>query len=113
MESSDEMEMSRLSSNVSEEYQALNHSQTAFETTQNLDKAHQIRRLLSKRTFRWIVTVGFIAAIVATLKIYERKRNFSSGQKTVFNTIITALILGLGLNLFVSCNFAEAKRMTA
>ncbi len=86
--------------------------QTPLKTSETFDGAGQTRRLLFKRTLRWIGTVIFTALIIATLNIYEGKGNFSSDQKTVFNTIVVALILGLGLNLFVSRNPAKAKRTT-
>ena len=107
----------RLSSNASE--QLLQDPsggpygpQTPLKTTEILDIAGQTRRLLFKRTLRWIATVIFTALILATLKIYQAKHNFPSDQKTVFNTIIVALILGLGLNLFVSRSPAKTKRTT-
>lgn len=76
--------------------------QSATRTTTTFDSARQTRTILFKETLRWIGTVILAALIVITLRIYEGKRNFPSDQKTVFNTIVTALILGCGLNLFVS-----------
>lgn len=86
-------------------------SRTAPTTTNALDSARQTRTLLLKATLRWIGTVIFTALIAVTLRIYERKRNFQSDQKTVFNTIITALILGWGLNIFVRHDPAKAERL--
>lgn len=51
--------------------------------------------------FRWLWTAIFLAFLLATLKIFENKDNFSSGQKTLFNVINIALSLALGLNFFV------------
>ena len=53
----------------------------------------------------WLVTVIFCAFILATIRIYEQKGNFTNGQKHSFNTIITGLILALGLNFFVRHRF--------
>lgn len=52
--------------------------------------------------FWWLLTITLSAFILGTLKIYEEEGNFTSVQKHTFNTISTALILGLGLNFFVS-----------
>lgn len=55
------------------------------------------------KTFvRCLATIVLIAFLLATLKIYQNKGNFTSHQKTNFNIIITALSLCLGLNFFVS-----------
>lgn len=86
--------------------------QTPLKTSGTFDGACQTRRLLFKRTLRWIGTVIFAALIIVTLKIYEGKGNFSSNQKTVFNTTTVALILGLGLNVFVSRTPANSERTT-
>lgn len=58
--------------------------------------------LLCKTFARCLATTIFIAFILATFKIYENKKNFTSRQKTNFNIIVTALSLCLGLNFFVS-----------
>ncbi len=87
--------------------------QIAPRTTKRFDSARQTRALLLKGTLRWIGTVVVTALTVITLRFYEGKRNFPSDQKAVFNTIITALILGCGLNLFVSHDAAKAKRLAA
>ena len=63
---------------------------------------HQRYHLCFKKFCRWGVTVLFTVFIVATLMVYEKKGNFSSGHKIAFNTITTGLLLGWGLNLFVS-----------
>ncbi|KAL8650399.1 MAG: hypothetical protein Q9210_003853 [Variospora velana] len=86
------------------------------DTPATLRHVQQSHNLWLKFTLRWIVSLIFAALIVATLKIYERKRNFSPNQKTTFNTVITALILGLSLNLFVSATwlreaFKESARV--
>lgn len=49
----------------------------------------------------WLLTLVVCAFILVTIRIYERKGNITSVQKHTFNTIITGLILGLGLNFFV------------
>ena len=62
----------------------------------------QTWKLLFPQFFRWLGTVAFIAFILATLKMFENRGNFSNTSKHLFNTIVTALSLGLGLNFFVS-----------
>ena len=50
----------------------------------------------------WLLTVIFCAFILVTIKIYSyEQKNITNVQKHTFNTIITALILVLGLNFFV------------
>lgn len=69
------------------------------------NKAHSSRFnlvLFCKTFVRWLATTIFIAFVLATLKIYQDKGNFTSHQKANFNVIITALSLCLGLNFFVS-----------
>lgn len=79
---------------------------------QIFDHQQQKLVLLLKQALRWLGTVIFIGFIIATLKIYEAKGNFPADQKVTFNTILTALSLGLGLNIFVSCNLTEAEAYT-
>ena len=76
-------------------------TETPAETDRFFDSTRQLSRLTSKQALRWLVTVMFAVFIIVTLKIYGRKGNFSSREKTIFNTIATALALGLGLNIFV------------
>lgn len=58
---------------------------------------------LFSRTFgRCFVTATLIALVAATLYHYSKKGNFPQHQKRTFNAIITAEILCLGLNFFVS-----------
>lgn len=58
--------------------------------------------LFCRTIVRWLVTTIFIASVLATLRIYQNKGNFSAHQKTIFNVIITVESLCLGLNFFVS-----------
>ena len=64
----------------------------------------QTRTLFLRQSARWLVTVIFVSFVAITFKIYEKKGNVPPTQKSTFNAIITALILGLGLNFFVSHN---------
>lgn len=59
-----------------------------------------------RQGFWWLVTATFCAFILVTIRIFERKGNITNVQKHTFNTIITGLILGLGLNFFV-CHHAH------
>lgn len=54
------------------------------------------------RFFWWLLTIILCALIFAVIKEYESKGIITSVQKHTFNTISTALILGLGLNFFVN-----------
>ncbi|KAK0509699.1 hypothetical protein JMJ35_008093 [Cladonia borealis] len=60
----------------------------------------QTRKLFLSQSIRWIGTLIFVAFMLATLKVYHDKDNFSHDQKYAFNTIVTACSLGLGLNFF-------------
>ena len=70
---------------------------------------YQLYYLLFRKLCRWFVTLLFTGFILLTLQLYKKKDNFSSAEKIVFNTITTGLILGWGLNLFVSHNHAKAS----
>ncbi len=72
----------------------------------------QTWKLFFPQFFRWLGTVIFVAFILATLKIFENQGNFSNNSKHLFNTIITALGLGLGLNFFVSLGVRVRFRVT-
>jgi hypothetical protein len=76
---------------------------------QTFDHQQQKIVLLGRQSSRLLGTVIFIGLIIATFKIYEVKGNFPLEQKATLNTILLALSLGLGLNLFVSCNLIEAE----
>ena len=52
--------------------------------------------------YRWLVTLFLTTLSIATVEIYKAKGNFPSRHKAAFNTIMLALTLLLGLNLFVS-----------
>ncbi len=65
-------------------------------------------RFYLKPFLRCLGTFAFTASIYGTLRNYEQKDNFSPKYKTIFNGITTALILGLGLNLFVSRSSAPS-----
>lgn len=70
-----------------------------------INKAHSSRYnlvLFCKTFVRWLATTTFITFVLATLRIYQNKENFTSHQKANFNVLITALSLCLGLNFFVS-----------
>lgn len=74
-------------------------------------KSKQHDLVLFFKTFvRCLATTVFITFVLATLKIYQKKGNFTAHQKTNFNIIITALSLGLGLNFFVSHRFHAQRR---
>ena len=72
------------------------------DTSEHSQHTQQGQKLWLRFAVRWTISLAFALLIVATLKIYEQKGNFSSKHKTTFNAIITALILGLGLNIFVN-----------
>ena len=64
------------------------------------DSGAQTKALLNKQIIRWFGTAFFASFIAITLKVYAIKGVITPTQKTRFNSIITALSLGLGLNFF-------------
>lgn len=58
--------------------------------------------LFCRTAVRCIATIIFIALLIVTFSVYEKKGNFSKNQKAIFQTIITAESLCVGLNFFVS-----------
>lgn len=72
------------------------------QVTEPFDPLDQSLTLFLQQSVRWLGTAILIISILATLKIYEKKGNFSPAQKDLFNTINIALNIGLSLNFFVS-----------
>ena len=68
--------------------------------SQVFNSTKQTWRIFYPQFVRWLGTVIIVIFMLATLKIYQGKGNFSRAQKHSFNTIITALSLALGLNFF-------------
>lgn len=64
-------------------------------------ESEKTRTPLIRQGFWWLVTAISCASILVTIRIFEQKGNITNVQKHTFNTIITGLILGLGLNFFV------------
>ena len=85
------------------------HAQHRAELFDPLDQA---LTLFCKQSVRWLGTAILIAFIIAILKIYEKKGNFSPAQRDIFNTINIALNIGLSLNFFVSQPSASDQNMT-
>ena len=77
-------------------------SWTHLMKTKFWNKDSRLYILVTKPFLRLLGTAAFIASILETLDSYEQKGNFSKYQKMWFSGITTALVLGLGLNLFVS-----------
>ena len=61
---------------------------------------HWVSRL--KVILRCLVTLAFAASLYGILHNYERKDIFPADSKRLFTFLTTALVLGLGLNMFVS-----------
>ena len=79
---------------------------------QLFNSSQQTRKLFLSQSIRWIGTLIFVACMLATLKVYQDKDNFSHDQKYTFNTIVTAFSLGLGLNFFVGQRLASLRRFS-
>lgn len=84
-----------------------------------LDRNAQSWGLFKQHSFWLTFTLTFIllTAVIATLKGYKKGGTVDQSTKRIFNTIITTLILGLGLTFFVSfrsvhqrCPSANAHR---
>lgn len=90
-------------------YMPLSSGNSVPEIAETYRLRYQFYYLLFRRLCRWIVTLLFTGFIFLTLQLYKKKDNFSSAEKILFNTITTGLILGWGLNLFVSYNDAKVS----
>ena len=76
---------------------------------QLFNSREQTCKLTLSQCFRWFGTFIFVASLLATLIIYQKKGNFSHEQKYAFDTIVTGLSLGLGLNFFVGRHLASRR----
>lgn len=63
-------------------------------------KKHLLSSLL-----RWAGTMLLTMLLVAVVKVYQAKHNFTSAHKAAFGIIMLALTLLLGLNFFVSATW--------
>ena len=86
-------------------------SSTAY--SKSFKTNEQTRKLFFPQFWRWIGTVALIGLMLATLKIFQHMGNFSNNRKHVFNTIITALSLGLGINFLVRSRYVLLSRRQA
>lgn len=66
------------------------------------DHRRQLRSLFWWQSLRWLGTLLLSTLLIATLKIYERKGNFTRRDKRALNVIMTGLSVGLAINFFVS-----------
>ncbi|KAL8992315.1 MAG: hypothetical protein Q9169_007193 [Polycauliona sp. 2 TL-2023] len=82
-----------------EEAAAAHQVQSALTPTY-LDRRRQTWPLLIPQTLRWLATVAISALLLAVLRIYSHKGNFTGADKNAFNVIITGLSVGLGINIF-------------
>lgn len=61
--------------------------------------------LFCKTILRCFATSVFLLLLAVTFEVYEKKGNFSKNQKVIFQSIVTAESLCVGLNFFVSLKF--------
>ncbi|KAL8672247.1 MAG: hypothetical protein Q9168_003270 [Polycauliona sp. 1 TL-2023] len=78
-------------------------------TAKNLDHQEKTYFLLLPQAIRWLTTVVFTALLVLVLWVYNRKGNFTRGDKTAFNVFVTGLSVGLGINFFEA--FKESAKV--
>lgn len=78
-----------------------NHPPRQGRNASSRGESSQTRTALIWQALGWLVTAIFCAFILITIQLFEEKGVVTKAQKHTFNTIITALILGLGLNFFV------------
>ena len=64
------------------------------------DPNKQTWKLFRDQIRGMVVTCAFLVLFIVTLVIYERNETVNYRGRPVFNTISTAIILGLGLNFF-------------
>lgn len=70
----------------------------------------QTWRLFKELGVRLVMTIVFIALIIAALKVFESRGNVSKIGKRSFNFVITGLSLLLGLSFFVSISASTTPR---
>lgn len=86
---------------------AIEMSRVVIATSTPHDQPHkksisQRKGKIWKLLVRWLWTLLFAIFIFVVVKIYLAKGNITKSQKATFNLIQTALILAMGLNIFVS-----------
>lgn len=67
---------------------------------ENFDANKQTWKLFLDQMRGMAITCLFLGCFVTTMTIYERIRTADSRGRLAFNTLSTAIILGLGLNFF-------------
>ena len=71
-----------------------------FGSHANINSPNAFSRLLA---FDLLITLVVVGLIVVVITVYQHKGNLTRVQKHAFNTIITGLIVILGLSFFVRC----------
>lgn len=100
-------------SSASDEHDGSNHEQSIYQ--ESLQAENDQQPLVpdagtQNDGFRFTLWLGIqllftnviVVLIAVTIKTYQKMGNMSTRQKHAFNTIVTALILFLGLSFFVS-----------
>ena len=64
------------------------------------DPNKQTWKLFLNQIRGFVITMGFLVLFVVTMVIYERNKTADRRGRLVFNTLLTAIILSLGLNFF-------------
>ena len=77
-------------------------SQEPFETFSSPQTSSHSRGFPLQQSVSWLITFALCVAIILTVRAYELHGNITAVQKHTFNTIVTGLILVLGINFFVS-----------
>lgn len=70
--------------------------------SKDFDPAKQTCRLLREQGVRLLMTIIFIGLIIVALNRFEKRGNVTKIGQSLFNFVITALSLLLGLSFYVS-----------
>jgi uncharacterized membrane-anchored protein YitT (DUF2179 family) len=60
-------------------------------------RRRQLQKLLIKGFFRFTITITLTATLLWTLFAYSKPTVLTESQKRIFNTLVTALSMGLGI----------------
>jgi uncharacterized membrane protein YoaK (UPF0700 family) len=63
------------------------------------DRRRQLRRLIIEGLIHYIITIGLICGLYATLKIYLSHGIINGNGKKFFNALMTGLSIALGISI--------------
>ncbi len=71
-------------------------------------RGRQLWRLIWVLTVRWVLTIGFCAAVVGVLVAYEEDSGMTRSNKRIFNSLFIAVSLVMSMNVVVRLPFLSS-----